>query len=93
MDDEVKKAMTKDQNQRDIIKYVEHHFGKTKSKLILIGQCSTNQKLILASKNESLQMMSEIGLLSMATAIIEKRAIVVSAAYKLTSRIIGQGHL
>ena len=34
MDDEVKKAMTKDQNQRDIIKYVEHHFGKTKSELI-----------------------------------------------------------
>ena len=35
------------------------------------------KKNILASKNESLQMLSEIGLLSMATAIIEKRAAVV----------------
>ena len=28
MDEDVKKAMTKDKNQQDIIKYVEHHFGK-----------------------------------------------------------------
>ena len=73
MDEEVKKAMTKDSNQLDIIRYVEHHFGNSD----WITRSANEKKNILASKNESLQMLSEIGLLSMATAIIEKRAAVV----------------
>ena len=43
----------------------------------MIVLCDQPIKIILASKSESLQMLSEIGLLSMATAIIEKRAAVV----------------